>query len=196
MNKQLKSQPLRTQGHLPGSRCPDSGLRGGATACWPRAGAHHPAGGGWRIQGFWRLGIGWFTALAMAEGDFNETYDDSARRFLIDRAPDMDNIQDEVDTMRAGMAVGGERLKQYEKLIKEKKWAVAKRMYDNNELHIRKPAYMLNHGEAGLYKDADASAKNEAVHEQVDRQSSCHVAGGPATAGPRDTQRCSPPGRG
>jgi hypothetical protein len=168
MNKQLKSQAF-THGR-------DIYLGAGAQTPGSEAGnrllAHELAhtiqqGAGGRIQGFWPLGHRLVTGLAMAEGDFNETYDDSARRFLIDRAPDMDNIQDEVDTMRAGMAVGGERLKQYEKLIKEKKWAVAKRMYDNNELHIRKPAYMLNHGEAGLYKDADASAKNEAVTSRL-----------------------------
>jgi len=119
-----------------------------------------------RIQGWWPKGHRLITELALREGKFQKSYSKAARAFLIDRSPDIDFIQDEFDTMNEGIQEAASILERYNKLAISDP-AAAQRMYQNNELHKRRPAYALSHGEAGLYKESDAAAKNEAVTSRM-----------------------------
>jgi hypothetical protein len=116
-----------------------------------------------RIQGWWPKGHRLVTELAFQEGGLGRYYGAAARRFLIDRSPDMDFIQDVFETMGEGAKESVPRLEMYKNLIETGHTAQARQMYRNNDLHIRRPAYLLMHGEAGGYKERDASAKNAAV---------------------------------
>jgi hypothetical protein len=69
--------------------------------------------------------------------------------------------------MNEGILEGAGKFQQYENLVESGKSLDAYKMYRNNELHTRRPAYMLSHGEAGEYKDQDASAKNEAMTSRL-----------------------------
>ena len=55
----------------------------------------------------------------------------------------------------------------YDNLIKANQDEAAKGMWQRNDLHMRRPEYMLSHGEGGRYKDADASGKNEAMTSRL-----------------------------
>jgi hypothetical protein len=116
-----------------------------------------------RIQGWWPKGHRLVTELAIKEGGFGKFYDEEARQYLIDRSPDVDFIQDEFDTMNQGIEESKARLDLYEFLVTSGNAPEARKMYWNNELHMRRPAYMLSHGEGGLYKEENAAAKNEAM---------------------------------
>jgi hypothetical protein len=96
-------------------------------------------------------------------------YTDDAKKLLIDRAPDMDGIQDQFTSMMQGMAEGKERIKQYEAYIAGGDDESARRMWEQNQIHFRPPTYMLSHGEGGLYKQdqSAASAINEAMTKKL-----------------------------
>jgi hypothetical protein len=132
-----------------------------------------------RISAWWPKGHRLVTELGFKNSAVRNRFDDEAEEFLIDNTPDMDYIQDVFDAMGAGEKIGDTRLELYGGLIKaglrdraqgeedsaQEKLDRARDMYENNELHIRRPVYMLMHGEAGEYKmDRDAAAaRNEAV---------------------------------
>jgi hypothetical protein len=121
-----------------------------------------------RIQGWWPTGHRLVTELAIEKGQFQKYYSSDVLKYLVDRSPDIDFIQDEADTMNRGISESKGKIKLYKKLrSKEETQPFAQTMYWQNEIHYRRPAYMLSHGEAGLYKDEDASAKNAAVTKQL-----------------------------
>ncbi|MBN1937894.1 MAG: DUF4157 domain-containing protein [Anaerolineae bacterium] len=116
------------------------------------------------IRGWWPTGHRLVSEMAIKEGGFDQFYDKQVLDYLVDRSPDIDFIQDEATTMNRGIAESKSKIDAYKKLRKDTKTRPqAIEMYNNNEIHYRRPAYMLSHGEAGLYKDDDAAAKNAAV---------------------------------
>jgi hypothetical protein len=85
-------------------------------------------------------------------------YTKEAQKYLVDRSPDIDFIQDQTLSMNEGIAKGSANTETYETLIKAGQNDQARQMWDQNQLHYRDPAYMLSHGEGGLYKQDKASA--------------------------------------
>jgi hypothetical protein len=124
-------------------------------------------GAGGRIQGWWPKGHRLVTELAFKQGGFFKLFSPEAAKFLVDRSPDIDFIQDQPITMVEGQKAAAPRLEMYEKLIKAGQDPEAKRMWKDNDLHMRRPEYMLSHGEAGLYKEPDAGGKNEAMSSRL-----------------------------
>ncbi len=119
-----------------------------------------------RIAGWWPQGHRNITQTALTKGNFSDSYDEEARKFLIERSPDMDGLKDEFSTMRKGQGEGKAIIKGYNKLKKSKKESdkdQAKQMYLSNQLHIRDQSYMLHHGEGGFYKKEDGSSINEGM---------------------------------
>ena len=116
--------------------------------------------GGARIQGWWPKGHRLVTALAAKKGHTSKFYSQAAIDFLVDRSPDIDFIQDETDTMNEGIKQSAPRLEMYDNLIKANQDEAAKGMWQRNDLHMRRPEYMLSHGEGGRYKEPNASGKN------------------------------------
>ncbi len=115
------------------------------------------------IQGWWPKGHRLVTTLAFQKGNFIESYDKKARDYLITRSPDIDFIQDVFDTMNEGIKQTKPYFKIYQKYIESGQLEQAKAMYENGELNKRRPSYLLMHGEAGAYKDKNASPKNISV---------------------------------
>lgn len=119
-----------------------------------------------RIAGWWPQGHRNITQTALTKGGFNDSYDEEARNFLVERSPDMDGIKDEFNTMQEGRGQGKGKIKEYNELKNSNdmtKWRLAKKMYINNELHIRDQSYMLHHGEGGYYKKANGASINEGM---------------------------------
>jgi len=123
-----------------------------------------------RIAGWWPTGHRLVTELALKQGNLSKLYDPKAQQYLIDRSPDVDFIQDQILTMNEGIELGASRIETYESLIKAGQKQQAQAMWDNNELHYRKPEYMLSHGEGGLYKEADPAGINEAMTAKLVRK--------------------------
>ena len=123
--------------------------------------------GGARVQGWWPKGHRLITALAAKRGHTSKFYTQAAMDFLVDRSPDIDFIQDQTDTMNEGIKQSAPRLEMYENLIKRNEDTTARGMWDRNDLHMRRPEYMLSHGEGGRYKEPDASSKNEAMTSRL-----------------------------
>jgi hypothetical protein len=115
------------------------------------------------IRGWWPKGHRLVTEMALTKGGFDKLYNEEARKYLVDRSPDVDFIQDEFETMNEGIKQSKSRLSMYEHLITSGQASEARKMYNNNDLHMRRPAYMMSHGEGGRYKIANASAINEAM---------------------------------
>jgi hypothetical protein len=115
------------------------------------------------VRGWWPAGHKLVTELAFQQGDLSEVYSEDAQKYLIDRSPDIDFIQDQAITMDEGINLGKDRIEVYESLIAAKQYNRAQAMWDNNELHWRDPSYMMSHGEGGRYKQSDPAAVNEAM---------------------------------
>jgi hypothetical protein len=120
-----------------------------------------------RIAGWWPTGHRLVTELALKQGNLSKLYDPKAQQYLIGRSPDMDFVQDQILTMNEGIELGAARIEMYENLIKAGQTKQAQNMWDNNELHYRKPAYMLSHGEGGLYKQENPAGINEAMTSKL-----------------------------
>jgi len=124
-----------------------------------------------RIAGWWPLGHRTITAKVLALEDLKDAYDEGARKYLVDRSPDFDFIQDETNAMEKGMAESEPKIKELKKIVKKKKKAKpdektkAINMWDKNELHQRPQWYMLHHGEGGFYREgaAEGAGKNSLV---------------------------------
>jgi hypothetical protein len=115
-----------------------------------------------RIAGWWPKGHCLITELAFQQGadTFGKYYSKAAKNYLVDRSPDIDFIPDGFKTMNQGIAKSKKQLKEYRRLlnsIKPVDRRKARKMYDDNELHIREESYMDNHGEGGYYKKPGAS---------------------------------------
>ncbi len=116
------------------------------------------------------------TEKAFLDGDLGKKYAKKVQQILIDRAPDMDYIQDQQHHMNEGITRSDENISTYKKkakrFVKTKSRTEAKQlkadlddMWVKNELHIRKSDYMRMHGEGGEYtmNTIDAAALNRAV---------------------------------
>ncbi len=116
------------------------------------------------------------TEKAFLDGDLAKKYGEKVRQILIDRAPDMDYIQDQQHDMNQGITESKENISAYKK--KAKKFTNTKsdteakqikaeldQMWINNTLHRRDTNYMRMHGEGGQYimNANDAAALNRAV---------------------------------
>ncbi len=119
------------------------------------------------VRGWWPIGHRQVTELAITKGAFSSVYGPRAIRLLVDRSPDIDFIQDEFDTMNKGIAQSKPRLDLYKRLILAEQVDPARRMWENNELHMRRPEYMLSHGEGGRYKVRDGASLNEAMTSRL-----------------------------
>jgi hypothetical protein len=127
-----------------------------------------------RIQGWWPTGHRLVTEAAFQDEGLKAAYSEEARKFLIDRSPDMDFIQDQTLTMDDGIKLSGDRIGRYENLIAqgdETSKEQAQEMWDNNMLHYRAPSYMFSHGEGGLYKEDAPSDINEAMTAKMVNES-------------------------
>lgn len=120
-----------------------------------------------RIQGWWPRGHKLVTEVALEQGNLEQIYGEDARKYLIDRSPDVDFIQDQIVTMDQGIQLGKSAINMYENLIASGQDKRAEQMWKDNELHYRKPAYMMSHGEGGRYKEADPAAINEAMTKEM-----------------------------
>jgi hypothetical protein len=125
-------------------------------------------GASYRIQRWWPTGHKLVTEQAFAQDNMTDIYGPRARRLLIDRSPDMDFVQDQQDKMNDGISLSKARIKEYNNLIRQGKKDPTKtveawKMWDENYLHMRRPEYMLSHGEGGRYKVDDASSINEGM---------------------------------
>lgn len=109
-----------------------------------------------RIAGWWPAGHRHVTKIAMEKSTSARIFlTEEAAKYLVDRSPDMDFMQDETNAMEIGQRHGVGVLKTYEDKAKSKKQSdkdEAQRMWEENEIHSRPPAYMLSHGEGGQYK--------------------------------------------
>ena len=119
------------------------------------------------VRGWWPKGHRQVTELAIQKGMFASVYGPRALRLLIDRSPDIDFIQDEFDTMNKGIAQSKPRLDLYKRLIQTDRTDEARSMWEKNELHMRRPEYMLSHGEGGRYRVKDGSSLNEAMTSRL-----------------------------
>ncbi len=113
---------------------------------------------GWAARGHRAL-----TKEAFKDNAVGERFDEGAQAFLVSRAPDMDFVTDQFRTMQQGRKASKPREKLYNRLLASGETEAARRMFEANELHMRDPDYMMSHGEAGRYKEDNASSTNAAM---------------------------------
>ncbi len=119
------------------------------------------------------------------------SYDRDAQKYLADRSPDMDYIQDEQNAMATGMAKSDPIIKQFKKLLKKGhaggliSMGQAMLMWNKNDLHQRPDWYMLHHGEGGMYKMKmhAAAPKNRAITEALLQKAAALYLAGAHAAG-------------
>jgi hypothetical protein len=111
-----------------------------------------------RIAGWWPKGHKLITELAADK--LKDLYSERAKSYLAIHSPNLDLKW--IGAYMRGKDATKKMKKAYQKLIESGNLKEAQQMYDANMLHVREADYQDQHGEAGHYKAAGASA-NEGV---------------------------------